>query len=114
MAKFVSNYPGMLVLPDKDQTVIAHGAKFDLTKDDLANAGVKEWIETGWIIEAGKVKVAASSEDSDAQKAALEAANGTVTALTAELDAERAKTAALEARVADLTAQIEAATAPRA
>ncbi len=120
MAKFVSNYPGTLVLPDADHTEITCGAEFSLTKEDLANAGIKEWIDAGWIIEAGKVKVAAPAEDTASLKAALAAAEGTVTALTAELDAEREKRAGAEARVAELdaaladaNAALEAATKPQ-
>jgi hypothetical protein len=114
MAKFVSNYPGTLILPPVDgkEVAVTLGDEIGLTKDEAQHAAVAEWIKDGWLVEAGKVKVAAPSEDTATLKAELSAAQGTVTALTAELDAERAKTAALEAQVADLNVALEAATKP--
>lgn len=49
MANFKSTYPGDLVLPDGE--VIKNEAEIDLSKDALANAGVKAWIEDGFIQE---------------------------------------------------------------
>lgn len=110
MAKFVNAYPGTLILPNGDK--IAPKQEVDLSKDATDNAGVKGWIEDGWLVKPGAVAKAAPSEDSAALKKALSDAEGTVTSLTAELDAERAKTAELEAKIAQLTSDLEAATKP--
>lgn len=122
MAKFVSNYPGTLILPSGDE--LPPGGEVSLTKEEAQNAGIAEWIEAGWLVEAGKVKVAAPSEDTASLKAELDAAQGTVKALTAELDAERAKTvdyeaerarnAELAAKVTELEAALAEATKPAA
>lgn len=117
MAKFVSNYPGTLVLPSDDgkEREIVYGQEINLSKDEAQNAGVAEWLAAGWLIEAGKVKVAAPAVDAEALQV-------TVTALTAELEAERAKTAELDAiraqnaelaaKVTELEAALAEATKP--
>lgn len=112
MAKFLNVYPGTLILPNGDK--IEPRQEVDLSKDATDNAGVKGWIDDGWLVKPGSVAKAAPSEDVTALKKALADAEGTVTALTAELDAARTGSADLEAKVAQLTADLEAATKPAA
>ena len=47
MAKHVSAYPGLLVLPNGEE--IAHGADVEITAELAKNAGVADWIERGWL-----------------------------------------------------------------
>ena len=48
MAKFRSTYPGTLILPNGDE--VAPGAEVDLGKEAMENAGVKEWLDAGWLV----------------------------------------------------------------
>lgn len=77
-----------------------NGGDLVLSKEDLANAGVVEWIESGWILDAKKAPIAKPSVDT----AALEADNAALATVNADL----------AAKLAALQADLEAATAPKA
>lgn len=50
MAKFMSTYPGKLILPNGDE--IAPGAEVEISVDLAKNAAVGEWVKVGWLTEA--------------------------------------------------------------
>lgn len=50
MAKFVSTYPGKLILPKGDE--ISPGAEVEISAEDVKNVAVSEWIKDGWLTEA--------------------------------------------------------------
>lgn len=47
MTKFVSAYPGKLILPDGD--TIEAGSEADLDAATVKNAAVADWIKAGWL-----------------------------------------------------------------
>ena len=49
MAKFVSTYPGKLILPNGDE--ISPGAEVEISAEDAKNLAVSEWIKDGWLTE---------------------------------------------------------------
>lgn len=50
MAKFVSAYPGKLILPNGDE--IASGADVEISADVAKNVAVAGWVKDGWLTEA--------------------------------------------------------------
>ena len=48
MARHTSTYPGTLILPDG--TEIKQGDDINIHADLAKNAGVAEWLESGWLV----------------------------------------------------------------
>jgi len=48
MAKHTSTYPGTLILPDG--TEVKLGDSVPISADLAKNAGVAEWLASGWIV----------------------------------------------------------------
>jgi len=53
MVKYVSTYPGRLILPGGEE-FLPGGDPIDLSKDQVENAAVKQWIADEWIAPAPK------------------------------------------------------------
>jgi len=48
MAAHKSTYPGMLIMPDG--TEVRHGDDISIPAGLAKNAGVAEWLESGWLV----------------------------------------------------------------
>ena len=48
MTKHISTYPGTLVMPDG--TEVKLGGSVPISADLAKNAGVAEWLASGWIV----------------------------------------------------------------
>lgn len=47
MARHISTYPGKLILPSGEE--VLPGGEVEISAETAKNAGVQEWIASGWL-----------------------------------------------------------------